>query len=81
MKKTKEVPERLKWFASQIGKNIFRPKNDCRCITCDDVYERGVRVRDKDHAYALYSYEAEVGVKYFPTIEERNLFEVKKLRS
>ena len=69
---------RLQFFIDHIGKRIFRPRNGCKgnkgknCAHCEDVYQNGLIVEDKTHASALASIEAETGITYYATIEERN---------
>lgn len=69
---------RLQFFIDHIGKRIFRPRNECKahkgknCAHCEDVYQNGLIVEDSIHASYLESVEAETGIRYFATIEERN---------
>lgn len=79
-KQSELVVERLQWFVDRIGQTLFRFKTDCDCAACQNVYSNGVLVKDKDHAYAIYTYEMELGIKYYDTILERDLSETKKRR-
>jgi len=44
----------LNWFKNRIGKRIYRDRNDCHCLDCEDAVGNGLIVRDKNHAEYLH---------------------------
>lgn len=75
---------RLQFFIDHIGKPVFRQRNGCKgnngnpCSICEHNYQNGLIIADESHAYSLASIEAETGITYFQTIEERNEYERSK---
>ena len=69
---------RLQFFIDHIGKRVFRPRNGCKgnkgksCDHCERSYQNGLIVEDESHASYLAMIEAETGITYYDTIEERN---------
>lgn len=74
--------ERRQWFIERIGKVIYRTKTDCRCRSCEQVYENGILIEDEFHAECLHDWENEYGgmlvtCRYFDTTVERDEYETK----
>ncbi len=71
---------RKQWFIDRIGKKIYRNKTTCDCAICESVYKNGLTVSDEMHAdyvhecESIYNYEG-TPLKYFDTIQERDVFE------
>jgi len=69
---------RLQFFIDHIGKPVFRPRNGCKsrsgkpCSICEHNYQNGLIIADESHASYLAMIEAETGITYYATIEERN---------
>ena len=72
---------RIQFFIDHIGKRVFRLRNECKankgqnCAHCEDVYQNGLIVEAELQASYLASVEAETGIMYFATIEERDEYE------
>ena len=76
------MPMRKEWFLERVGKIVYRIKSSCNCGMCNEVYEKGLKIIDKEHADYLYTVEGDynaagVNFKYFDTIKERDEFEKK----
>ena len=71
---------RKQWFIDRIGKRVYRNKTSCDCATCERIYTDGIIISDSTHADYIFDceciYNAEGNpLKYFDTLEERNVFE------
>jgi len=75
---------RLQFFLDHICKPVFRQRNGCKgnkgkpCSVCENNYQNGLIIADELHASSLASIEAETGITYFSTIQERNEYERSK---
>jgi hypothetical protein len=67
---------RKQWFLDRIGKRVYRTNFEC-CDHCEKVYQEGIVIIDRIHAYYLQACQRELGIKYFDTIKERNDYENK----
>ena len=47
-----------KWFLNRLKKRIYRNHHKC-CPTCDEIAEKGLIVRNKQHADYLHSIECD----------------------
>jgi len=54
----------LYWFTNRIGKRIFRDTNFCSCADCKEVFEKGLIVRDEDHARYLEMVQCDLDFNY-----------------
>jgi hypothetical protein len=46
------------------GKRVYRSMGTCDCPVCRHGEEQGLVIRDKQHAYYLYAFSVELGIKY-----------------
>ncbi len=72
--------ERNQWFLDRVGKRVYRNKTTCDCLTCENVYKKGIVITDETDANYLHSIEVDFTASgdpthYFDTIEERDTFE------
>lgn len=70
------LEQREQWFIDRIGQTIYRTKVKCDCNSCKISYENGIEIKDKEHANFIFKHECELGISYFETKEERNIFEL-----
>jgi len=47
-----------KWFYNRINKTVYRDNHKC-CPQCDDIFENGLIIHDKNHADYLYNIQCE----------------------
>jgi hypothetical protein len=76
----RELTEREKWLIERIGKVVYRPKTSCTCEVCQNVYEHGLVIADRNHALYLSDMELEytadgTPMQYFDTRQEAIDFE------
>ncbi len=64
---------REKWFQDRIGKRVFRNNTFC-CEHCQDIFDNGLIIADKQHADYLRDCEAEWTIEGTPL----NYFDTKK---
>lgn len=67
--------ERKQWFIDHIGKVVYRTDTLCSCDSCEDVYNNGLLIKDGMQAQYLFDVEAECGIRYFDTKQEREQHE------
>jgi hypothetical protein len=71
--------EREQWFISRIGRTVYR-NNYCDCLICQQIYEDGIVIKDRNHATYCHETECELTAdgsptRYFDTREEMLEFE------
>lgn len=76
----RELTKREQWLMDRIGRIVYRPKTNCTCDICNQVYLHGVMIADKDHAQYLSEMEIEytldgTPMEYFDTRQEAIDFE------
>jgi hypothetical protein len=53
----------LEYFISKIGQTIFRDDNGCPCKDCKEILEKGLVVRDEEHARYIFEMQNDLGVE------------------
>jgi len=60
----KYKPKTERWFLNRIGKRIYRDKQGGSCCDiCEDVYQNGLIVKDKQHAHYLVAIDRDFTYK------------------
>ena len=54
----------LTWFEAREGKRIFRDEVSCKCHTCVENGDKGLIVRDKQHADYLHTVQLDLDIDF-----------------
>lgn len=46
-------------FLDNIGRTVYRDSNGCHCPDCKVILEKGLIIKDKDHAEYLFEIQNE----------------------
>ena len=60
----------LEWFRNRIGRVIFSNAT-CECSVCHQIYLKGVKVQEVNHARHLYLNHVNNSKFYFDSKEDR----------
>lgn len=59
-----KIQHTRQWFLNRIGKRIYRLTYLNCCKHCQDVYENGLFIYDRQHAIYIYDCQNEMGLEY-----------------
>lgn len=66
-----ELAVKCSWFINRIGKRVYRCATSCDCDSCRENTEKGIVIRDEEHASHLCNASAEMGIKYYDSPPEK----------
>jgi hypothetical protein len=53
----------LEWFLQRVNQTIFRDDNGCPCHECKEILEKGLVVRDEEHARYIFEIQNDLGAE------------------